>query len=280
MVSSRVIVSMAIVIALAAALACAGTVEPVTAPISVPYPDGFAHASVVLDFGVARVDANAAGTQLVEGDITYNTLGREPEVTISDNSVLIRQGGPRGVPVTGSINNWLVHFGTEMPFSLEIEAGAYSGTWELGGVPLTTLTVTEGAASSTFSFSEANPEVMALLHISAGAGSVRLLDVANANFDRLSYAGGAGILTLDLGGELVRDGVVNIDAGAASVTLVVSEETPARVDIAGGASSIKADAGFELLSGDYVTPGWLGHEGPGLEIQVNLVAGSLTLKLE
>lgn len=280
MVSSRVILSMAIVAALAGALACAGTMEPVTAPISVPYPDGFAQASVELDFGVAHVDADAAGTQLVEGNITCNTPGREPEVTVSDDRVHIRQSGPTGVIGSGSINNWVLHFGTEMPFSLEIEAGAYTGNWELGGLPLTALNVTEGAASSTYSFSAANPEAMAVLDINAGAGSMRLIDVANADFERLSYDGGGGSLTVDLGGELVRDGVVDIAAGAASVTIVVPEDTPARVDVAGGASSIEADAGFELLSGDYLTPAWTGHEGPGLEIQVNLVAGSLTLTLE
>jgi len=279
-VSIRVVVLVTITTVLAAALACAGSMEPVTAPVSVPYPDGFSQASIELDFGVAHIDADAAGTQLVEGNITYNTLGREPEITVSDDRVHIKQSGPAGVVGSGSINNWVLHFGAEMPFSLEIEAGAYTGNWELGGLPLTALNVTEGAASSTYSFSAANPEAMACLHIGAGAGSMRLLDVVNANFERLSYDGGAGSLVLDLGGELVRDGVVDIDAGAASVTVVVPEDTPARVDIAGGASSIEADAGFELLSGDYVTPAWTGHEGPGLEIQVNVVAGSLTLTLE
>ncbi len=280
MVRSRVVLSMAIAVALAGALACAGSMEAVTEPVSVAYPEGFAQASIELDFGVAHIDADAAGTQLVEGNITYNTPRREPEVTVADNRVHIRQGGPTGVLAAGSINNWVLHFGTEMPFSLEIEAGAYTGTWELGGLPLTALYVTEGAASSVYSFSAANPQAVSSIHISAGAGSMRLLDVANANFAYLSYDGGAGSLTLDLGGELVRDGVVDIDAGAASVTLVVPEDTPARVDIAGGASSIEADAGFELLSGDYATPAWTGHEGPGLEVQVNLVAGSLTLTLE
>lgn len=280
MMSSRVIVLVAIVGALAAATACAGAMEPVTVPISVPYPEGLTEARIKLDFGVAHIDADAAGSQLVEGNITYNTPGRDPEVTVSDSSVDIRQAGPTGVVAGGSINDWVLHFGTEMPFSLEIEGGAYTGTWELGGLPLRALKVTEGAASSTYSFAAANPGAMASLEISTGAGSMKLIDVANANFGYLSYTGGAGSLTLDLGGALSRDAVVEIVAGAAAVTLVVPVDTPARVDIAGGASMIEADVGFELLSGDYVTPSWTGHEGPGLEIQVNLVGGSLALRLK
>lgn len=44
--------------------------------------------------------------------------------------------------------------------------------------------------------------------------------------------------------------------------------------------SIEVDEGFEQLDGDYITPSWAGHGGPELEIEVTLVAGSLSLELE
>ncbi len=87
-------------------------------------------------------------------------------------------------------------------------------------------------------------------------------------------------LTIGFDGELMRDGVVDINAGACSIILIVPEETPARINIGGGAASIEADDGFEQLDGDYITLSWTGHGGPELEIEVTLVAGSLTLELE
>jgi hypothetical protein len=276
----RFIVLTAMIAMLAVILACAGNIEPQTVPISVPYPEGFADTSITLEFGAASIYADAIGSDLIEGNITYNTEGRYPAVVVNDNSVSIVQGGPSGIVTGGTINNWVLHFGTEMPFSLEINAGAYSGEWKLGGLPLTALTVNEGAASSTFSFSSANPEVMSELDINTGAGSMDLLDLANANFDSFSYDGGAGSLTADFGGVLTHDEAVDINAGAASIALIIPEETPARIHIGGGAASIEADEGFERLDSDYSTPSWAGHEGPALEIEITLVAGSLTLQLE
>ena len=276
----RVSLSVIIIAILIAILACARNIEPQTVPIYVPYPEGFADASITLEFGAANINADATGTDLIEGNITYNTEGRHPAVVVTDNLVSIVQGGPSGIITGGTINNWVLHFGTEMPFSLEINAGAYSGDWELGGLPLTTLSINEGAASSSFSFSSANPEVMSKLDINTGAGSMKLLDLVNANFDSFSYDGGAGSLTVDFGGELMRDGMVDINAGACSIILIVPEETPARIHIGGGAASIEADEGFGRLNGDYITLSWAGHEGPALQIEVTLVAGSLTLELE
>ena len=45
-------------------------------------------------------------------------------------------------------------------------------------------------------------------------------------------------------------------------------------------ATIEVDEGFEQLDGDYITPSWTGHGGLELEIEVTLVAGSLTLELE
>lgn len=273
------LVSIGLAVLLAGTLACAGNIEPQRVPISVPYPEGYLSADVILEFGAANVDADATGGELIEGNITYNTEGRHPAVVIEDNRVDIVQAGPSGIVTGGMVNNWDLRFGAELPFSMTINAGAYSGEWELGGLPLTGLSVNEGAADSVFSFSVPNPVALDVLEMNTGAGSMQLVEVVNANFDRLSYDGGAGSLTTDLGGELRRDGTVDINAAAASVILVIPGDTPVRVRVGGGARDVDADEGFERLDGAYVTPSWTGHEGPALEVEVTLVAGSLTLQL-
>ncbi|MDY6917724.1 MAG: hypothetical protein SVP26_07230 [Chloroflexota bacterium] len=270
----------ALVALLSGTVACAGNIEPQTVPISVPYPVGYAHANVTLEFGAANVNADATGTTLIEGDITYNTEGRHPTIVVDADTVDIVQGGPSGIITGGNVNNWVLHFGGEMPFNMTINAGAYSGEWELGGLPLTALSINEGAADSVFSFSAPNPEAMETLEINTGAGSMALVDVVNANFERLVFNGGAGSLSADLGGELIRSGMVDINAGAASVILLMPEQTPVRVRVGGGLHDVDADAAFERLEGAYVTPGFNAHEGPSLEVEVTLIAGSVRLELE
>ena len=68
---------------------------------------------------------------------------------------------------------------------LSIDAGAYDGNMELGGLALKSLTVKDGAASVNLSFSEPNLIEMSRLSYSTGASEVKLSGLANANFTHL-----------------------------------------------------------------------------------------------
>ena len=84
---------------------------------------------------------------LVEGTAEYNVEALKPEIITDGANVEIKQDDllnlvePRGVK-----SKWDFKLGSS-PMDLSINAGAYEGDFELGGLSLTGLTVKDGAAS-------------------------------------------------------------------------------------------------------------------------------------
>ena len=89
----------------------------------------------------------------------------------------------------------------ETPMELEINAGAYQGQYEFGGLALTGLTIKDGASDVDLSFSEPNRTEMSVFRYETGASNVELTGLANANFSTLIFNGGAGDYTLDFSGD-------------------------------------------------------------------------------
>jgi hypothetical protein len=107
------------------------------------------------------------------------------------------------------------------PMDLSINAGAYQGDFELGGLALTGLTVKDGAASVALSFSKPNPIAMTVLRYETGASQVELKGLSNANFSTMLMSSGAGDYTLDFSGDLRRDATITITTGLSNIELVV-----------------------------------------------------------
>ena len=242
---------------LVAASGCAGfgvgqTGPTATATIDLDYPANPAPL-LVLSFGAAQMRADAQGEKMLEGEIGYNVVGLNPEITTSSSRVEVRQSS--NVNPLGMINDWNLHFGTSKPIRLEINAGGYEGDWDLGGVPLRELTVTQGASSSSLDFSRPNPEIMDRLLFRTGAASLTLKHLANAGFERMSFEGGVSSYTLDFGGRLQRDARVDVKTGLSDLTLVVPTDTAAQIIIRQNITSINVDGDFAHRGGQLLYAG-------------------------
>jgi len=141
----------------------------------------------------------------VEGTVTYNLEDLKPEILTNGANIEIKRrdlftlAEPSGVK-----SMWDFKLGSS-PMDLSINAGAYEGDFELGGLALTGLTVKDGAASVDLSFSEPNPAVMTVFRYETGASQVKLAGLGNANFSTMIMSSGAGDYTLDFAGRLQRD---------------------------------------------------------------------------
>jgi hypothetical protein len=156
---------------------------------------------------------------------------------------------------------------------LTIDAGAYEGTMDLGGLALQNLEVSDGAADVKLQFSQPNTAEMDIFQYKTGASSVELRSLANANFSNMNFKSGAGNYTLDFSGELKRDASVTIDAGLSSVKVIVPEGVDARLFYDGGLSNVDISGAWEKSGNQYTQPG----DGPRLTINVNMGAGQLNL---
>ena len=227
-----------------------------------------------LNFGAGELKLSAGAEGLVEGTARYNVEQLKPEIVKNGGNIEIKQGDLDGAfPYDNMKNRWDLQLG-DTPMDLLIEAGAYEGNMELGGLALNNLTVKDGAAQVNLSFSEPNLVEMSRMAYSTGASEVTLTGLANANFDTFEFDSGAGSYTLDFSGELQRDAAVNVDSGLSELIIVVPEGVNATVSIEGGLADINARNGWSQSGNTYSHEG----SGPTLTITVNMGAGSVTLQ--
>ena len=242
--------------------------------IEVATPDSDA-TRLTLSFGAGKLTLSpgSGGANLVEGSALYNIPDLKPEIQKSGSSIEIRQGDFRSLPPLSDIKNeWDLKL-SDTPLELVVQAGAYEGNLELGGLALKSLTVKDGASNVDLSFRELNQTEMSLLRYETGASDVQLTGLANANFSTLTFSGGAGNYTLDFSGELQRDAVVTIEAGFGDLSLVIPKDIDAVVTVEGTAVNINHSSGWSQNGQKYTQDG----STPTLTIVVKMAAGNLVI---
>jgi hypothetical protein len=240
--------------------------------ISVPVPaDGSPR--LTISFGAGELNLAPGASGLVEGTATYNHEALKPELVSSGDSIEIKQGDPlRLLEPRAMKNTWDLKLGAA-PMTLRINAGAYEGNFELGGLALTELTIKDGAANVGLSFAAPNQSEMTVLRYETGASDVKMTGLANANFSTMTMSSGAGDYTLDFSGDLQRDAAISITTGLSNLILVVPEDVSAVVTAETGLSNIVAGSSWSQDGNRYAQPG----TGPTLTFIIKGGAGNLTL---
>ncbi len=279
----------AAIIALAmASIACGVTINlPVeeistgptqTEEINVPAPDT-ASTDLTLTFGAGELNIKSGAQEaLVTGTATYNVTAFKPKSQVNGQQVRLETGNLdiHGIPSFNSNdikNKWDLKLGSQ-PMQLKINAGAYQGNIDLGGLALKSLEVNEGAADSSLKFSEPNQAEMDTLRYITGASNVKLSGLANANFTSMIFRCGAGDYTLDFSGALKKDAVVTIEAGFSQLVIVVPEGTSAKLLFKGSLTNVDLSGGWKKSGDAYV----LGSGGPLITINMDMGAGDLSLR--
>jgi len=250
----------------------------VTDEINAPLPAASAQpADVTLAFGAGTLNLHSGATagSLVSGTATYNVSDFKPNVTVNASTVRIEQGNWRlnGIPDLSKVKNeWDLSL-ANVPMALTIDGGAYHAEYDFGGLALTDLTVSDGAADVKANFSSPNLAEMSLLSYSTGASNVSLTGLGNANFASLEFDSGAGNYTLDFSGQFKRNGSVHIGTGVSNLTLVIPAGVPTQITVKGAASNVTSNPGWTNNGNVYTQTG----NGPQLTIVVEIGAGNITL---
>jgi hypothetical protein len=251
----------------------------VTETINIPpLADETAIANLTLGFGAGKLNLTPGSADaLVSGTVTYNVPDFKPVVTTNNTDITIEQGNFKinGLPTLNSkiVNVWDLAIGTS-PMNLIIKAGAYEGNFELGGLSLHSLDVTDGASKVSLSFSNPNQVEMTDFKYTTGASDVSIHGLADANVSDVAFSSGAGNYTLDFSGQLQRDMNVSIESGVSSVTIIVPNGVPALVSNESSLVSVSTSGGWEQVGNTYQLSG----TGYKINIQTKMGAGSLNLK--
>jgi hypothetical protein len=277
------IISAILVLALAS-MACGFTVDIPKRPTPGPVVtddiavagQGSGGTRLNLEFGAGTLNlSSGAGDQLVQGTATYNIADLKPEITNQNGEVLISQGDYqfKDLPsFEGVHNEWDLELG-DAPMDLDITAGAYHATYEFGGLSLTSLTVKDGAANVTLSFSSPNQSEMSMMRYETGASNVKLTGLANANFNTFMFQSGAGDYTLDFTGELQRDATITISSGLSNLILVIPDHLNASITMESGLTNVNTVEGWSKNGDIYTQQG----EGPTLTFLIKTGAGNITV---
>ncbi|MEW6178393.1 MAG: toast rack family protein [Chloroflexota bacterium] len=278
----KLILALPLILLMAASLACSFTVNlpeasvgpTQTFSIQEPLPVEAEVVKLSIEMGAGELEIEGNSEFLVEGEIQYNIQEWKPEVIRDENSLLIRQGQKENlrIPTGEVINRWQLKLG-DTPFDLDIAAGAYKGTLNLSGVPLTRLNIQDGASQAEVRFEEPNPVKMESLRYRTGASEISLYGLGNASPAFLNFEGGAGSYTLDFSGTLQQDIIANISSGVSNVKIIIPPGTPARVVIDGALNNVQPRGTWRIANNVYETDG----EGPEIEITVNMGVGNLEL---
>jgi hypothetical protein len=251
-----------------------GAAQTQTLTIALP-PDPNKPTDVTLRLAAAEVAMGGGAARLVDGTVQYNVSQLQPAVNQSGGKVEITQAALAGALPKDLVNKWNVKFSSTALMNLTVAAGAYSGTWDLGGLRLQSLKWEEGASSSTITFGAANPDKMESFTFKTGASTVKMTGLANLNFGTMSFQGEAGSYTLDFGGKLKRTATADIKTAVSNVSVVVPVGTTAIINLKSKVSNIKT-VGSWMTSGTTYTTG-KEDAAEKLTINIDIGAGQLTL---
>ncbi len=171
-------------------------------------------------------------------DISYNPRRTDYEVDYkvsrSTGYLSLESDHRNNMNIDTDDNEWDITLSTRYETTLQIEIGACEADMDLGGIPLEELSIEIGAASGRVVFSEPNPIRMKRLDIEAGASSLELEEIGNANFEQFSFEGGVGSFTIDLRGEYNGESEVDIEIGLGSAEIYLPDNVAVRIETSGG----------------------------------------------
>lgn len=227
-----------------------------------------------ITMGGGRLSIDPGSEEWVTGEIVYNVPMWVPEVNRNGSSLSIGQEtkGNLGIPSNKVKNDWSIQLG-DVPTEFIMKAGAYEGSLNLGGIPLTSVDIVDGASKSEINFDQLNPVVMQSFQYKTGASQIEINNLGNANLDSFSFDGGAGAYTFDFSGTLQRNMKINVNYGLGDLKIIIPEGVPATITVEGGLNNVEFTGTWNVINNVYSVPG----TGPELIFHIKLGLGNLQL---
>lgn len=247
-------------------------------PIQVESPQGQPPTDVTLSFGAGTLKILPnPGQGFIRGTATYNVKDFKPEIINQPGIVKIKQGNFKlnAVPKVNQRikNEWSLAFSNN-PMDLTIKSGGYTGKYEFGGLGLTELHISDGAANVDLSFSTPNPADMHAFRYETGASNITMDHLGNANFQTMLFESGGGNYHLDFSGMLRRNASIFIETGLSRLVITVPTDTAATAQFEGPLSRVSAKGAWQKSGEDYIQHG----SGPQLTFTIETKAGTVTLQ--
>lgn len=239
-------------------------------PISVPFPE-LEQLQLRLSLGSCRLTVRPGEhDEWVSGSYHDPTGDLGVRVIDEGNTVRITQdrtlGGMLGLFKGRPHAN--LTLGAGRPFRLVLETGASENELELGGLPLTSLSVRAGAGKVDIEVSSPNPQDMGTVEFQVGAGGLEGENLGNLNARSLKAEGGAASIELDFSGSLRQPLDARISAGLSGLEITVPIDRPVRLATDATLGEVDVGDGFVTREGAV----WSEGADPSQPVAINLYA--------
>lgn len=258
------------------------TTTTTTTPIHIPYPETRENLHLHISVGACSLRlVPRPGDDWVSGSYE-DPSGLLPTQILSQGQTARILQEPFRSAHWGSFAappRFLLSLSNRYPFMLTLETGASEGSLDLGGLPLRRVVIRWGAGKGSIDFSEPDPVSMSLLDVTAGAVSLELHHLGQANCAEMNLSGGAAAYVLDFVGNLQQDMHARVSTGLSSVEIRIPVTTPARVSTDSFLGSLQVSDGFSKNDGAFQNELALQKQSPQLVLSTSLALGALQLRL-
>ena len=228
---------------------------------------------VTIKFGAGKLGLISGQEDVFEGNFQYDKSILKPNIQyeiLGETGILtLSQSIKKDLDLPFPYKNiWNLKLPPGIPLQLYINTTTYSGDIDLTNLQIENLYLTSGASKTNIVFSQPNFIGLKNIDIKTGASTIKMLGLANANFNEMNFTGGAGSYTFDFSGELTKKSKVNINTGAAKVILRIPSNTGTKIIFRNFPASKLDIRGFIKINDQtYISPEY-GKSNAELDIEI------------
>ncbi len=191
---------------------------------------------VSIKFGAGKLDLISGQEDVFKGNFQYDKSILKPniryEILGKTGILTLSQSIKKDLHLSFPFKNiWNLKLPSGIPLQLYINTATYSGDIDLTNLQIENFYLTTGASQTNIIFDKPNLIDLKNINIKTGASTIKMLGLANANFDEMNFTGGAGSYTFDFSGNLTKKSKVNISAGAAKIILKIPSAIGSKIII-------------------------------------------------
>lgn len=181
---------------------------------------------VTVKFGAGKLDLISGEEDVFKGNFQYDKSILKPniryEILKKTGILILSQSIKKDLRLSFPFKTiWNLKLPSGIPLQLYINTATYSGDIDLTNLQIENFYLTTGASQTNIVFNQPNLIDLKNINVKAGASTIKMLGLANANFDEMNFAGGVGSYTFDFSGNLTKKSKVSINVGVAKIILKI-----------------------------------------------------------
>ena len=228
---------------------------------------------MTIKFGAGKLDLISGQKDVFEGNFQYDKSILKPNIRyeiLGETGILtLSQSIKKDLNLSFPHKNiWNLKLPFGVPLQLYINTATYSGDINLTNLQIENLYLNSGASQTIIVFNQPNLIDLKNINVKTGASTIKMLGLANANFNEMNFTGGAGSYTFDFSGNLTKKSKVNINVGAAKIILKIPSNMGTKIIFRNFLASKLDIRGFIKINDQtYISPEY-GKSAAELDIEI------------